>query len=413
MVDVSNFVEANAAMSFPALEVARSPHLPCVPVDANATDSNSATDVLDLWRQQKQIPAPFVWPHADARPSSMLELDVPVVDIAAALHSAAGMGRAAAQVAKACASHGFFQVTGHGVDPALARAALDGAADFFRLPLATKQRVRRSPGTVEGYASAHADRFAAKLPWKETLSFSHNHDDDVGARGNSHVVVDYFTSALGDDFTHLGEVYQEYCEAMEDASLAIMEVLGVSLGLGRGYYRDFFADGSSTMRCNYYPRCPEPDRTLGTGPHCDPSALTILLQDGEVDGLQVLVDDGWRSVRPKPGELVVNIGDTFMALSNGRYKSCLHRAVVHREKERRSLAYFLSPREDRVVRPPPSPAPAPRLYPDFTWAELMRFTQRHYRADSRTLDAFARWLDPPSLSAASLPHGPAQAQGTV
>uniref|UniRef100_M8CC01 Gibberellin 20 oxidase 2 n=1 Tax=Aegilops tauschii TaxID=37682 RepID=M8CC01_AEGTA len=299
-------------MPFPAMEVARSPHLPCVPVDANATDSNSATDVLDLWRQQKQIPAPFVWPNADARPSSMLELDVPVVDIGAALHSAAGMGRAAAQVAEACASHGFFQVTGHGVDPALARAALDGAADFFRLPLATKQGARRSPGTVEGYASAHADRFAAKLPWKETLSFSHNHDD-VGARGNSHVVVDYFTSALGDDFKHLGEVYQEYCEAMEEASLAIMEVLGMSLGLGRGYYRDYFADGSSIMRCNYYPRCPEPDRTLGTGPHCDPSALTILLQDGDVDGLQVLVDGAWRFVRPKTGELVVNIGDTFMA----------------------------------------------------------------------------------------------------
>ncbi|XP_044974712.1 gibberellin 20 oxidase 2-like [Hordeum vulgare subsp. vulgare] len=409
MVDVSNFVEANgnAAVSIPAMEVAGSPHVPFVPRDANATDSKNAKDVLDLWRQQKQIPAPFIWPHADARPSSILELDVPVVDIGAALHSAAGMARAAAQVAEACASHGFFQVTGHGVDPALAQAALDGAADFFRLPLATKQRARRSPGTVKGYASAHADRFAAKLPWKETLSFIHNHvHEDVGARASSHV-VDYFTSALGDDFMHLGEVYQEYCEAMEDASLAIMEVLGVSLGLGRGYYRDFFADGSSIMRCNYYPRCPEPDRTLGTGPHCDPSALTILLQDGEVDGLQVLVDGAWRSVRPKPGELVVNIGDTFMALSNGRYKSCLHRAVVHREKERRSLAYFLAPQEDRVVRPPPSPAPAPRLYPDFTWAELMRFTQRHYRADARTLDAFACWLDLPSCPATP------QAQGTV
>ena len=111
---------------------------------------------------------------------------------------------------------------------------------------------------------------------------------------------------------HCREVYQKYCEAMEEASLAIMEVLGVSLGLGRGYYRDFFADGSSIMRCNYYPQCPEPERTLGTGPHCDPTALTILLQDGAVDGLEVLVDGAWRSVRPKPGELVVNIGDTFM-----------------------------------------------------------------------------------------------------
>ena len=107
-------------------------------------------------------------------------------------------------------------------------------------------------------------------------------------------------------------VYQDYCNAMKEVSLAIMEVIGVSLGVGRSYYRDFFADGSSIMRCNYYPPCPEPERTLGTGPHCDPSALTVLLQDGDVDGLQVLVDGEWRTVRPRPGALVVSIGDTFM-----------------------------------------------------------------------------------------------------
>ena len=87
------------------------------------------------------------------------------------------------------------------------------------------------------------------------------------------------------------------------------------------------------------------------------------------------------------------------ALSNGRYRSCLHRAVVHRERERRSLAFFLCPREDRVVRPPPRllavaarEQEQPRRYPDFTWADLARFTQRHYRADAGTLDAFTRWL---------------------
>jgi isopenicillin N synthase-like dioxygenase len=91
------------------------------------------------------------------------------------------------------------------------------------------------------------------------------------------------------------------------------------------------------------------------------------------------------------------------ALSNGRYRSCLHRAVVHRERERRSLVFFLCPREDRVVRPPPRLLLAVaareqqqeqprRRYPDFTWADLARFTQRHYRADAGTLDAFARWL---------------------
>ncbi|KAL5227321.1 hypothetical protein ABZP36_015586 [Zizania latifolia] len=362
------------------------PLLPGPP--APGIDAPREAAVCDL-RKEPKIPEPFVWPNADARPASADELDVPVVDVRVLRNGdAAGLRRAAAQVAAACATHGFFQVSGHGVDAALALAALDGASDFFRLPLADKRRARRVPGTVSGYTSAHADRFASKLPWKETLSFGF-HD-----RGVTPVVADYITSTLGPDFEPMGRVYQKYCEEMKELSLTIMELLELSLGVERGYYREFFADSSSIMRCNYYPPCPEPERTLGTGPHCDPTALTILLQD-DVGGLEVLVDGDWRPVRPVPGAMVINIGDTFMALSNGRYKSCLHRAVVNQRQERRSLAFFLCPREDRVVRPPPSAA-TPRHYPDFTWADLMRFTQRHYRADTRTLDAFTRWLAPPA-----------------
>jgi isopenicillin N synthase-like dioxygenase len=106
-------------------------------------------------------------------------------------------------------------------------------------------------------------------------------------------------------------VYQRYCEEMKALSLTIMELLELSLGVERGYYREFFEDSRSIMRCNYYPPCPEPERTLGTGPHCDPTALTILLQD-DVGGLEVLVDGEWRPVRPVPGAMVINIGDTFM-----------------------------------------------------------------------------------------------------
>ncbi|PAN19454.1 hypothetical protein PAHAL_3G274900 [Panicum hallii] len=389
---------------------------------ADDADGNDDAAAMGLCWGQPKIPDPFVWPQADALASSERELDAPVVDVGAAMRGGGGgdgMRRAAEQVAAACASHGLFQVTGHGLDPALARAALDGAAGFFRLPLATKRRARRAPGNVTGYAAAHVDRFTANLPWKETLSFGHRDHRAAGA----HVVVNYFTSVLGSEFKPLGAVYQEYCEAMKQVSLAIMEVIGVSLGVGRSCYRDFFADGCSIMRCNYYPPCPEPERALGTGPHCDPSALTLLLQDGAVDGLQVLVDGEWRPVRPRPGALVVNIGDTFTALSNGRYRSCLHRAVVHRERERRSLAFFLCPREDRVVRPPPRLLAAARgqeerrrRYPDFTWADMARFTQRHYRADARTLEALARWLGaaaPTCAAATSASQSQDKAQETA
>ncbi|MCD7460778.1 hypothetical protein HAX54_044392 [Datura stramonium] len=84
-------------------------------------------------------------------------------------------------------------------------------------------------------------------------------------------------------------VYQKYCEEMSKLSLSVMELLGESLGVGRAYFREFFEGNDSIMRLNYYPICQKPDLTLGTGPHCDPTSLTILHQD-DVGGLQVFVD---------------------------------------------------------------------------------------------------------------------------
>lgn len=98
---------------------------------------------------------------------------------------------------------------------------------------------------------------------------------------------------------------------MSRLSLVIMEVLGMSLGVGRRHFRDFFEANDSIMRLNYYPPCQNPELTLGTGPHCDPTSLTILHQD-DVGGLQVYTRGEWRTVRPKPDAFVVNIGDTFM-----------------------------------------------------------------------------------------------------
>ncbi|MED6115860.1 hypothetical protein PIB30_094733 [Stylosanthes scabra] len=82
------------------------------------------------------------------------------------------------------------------------------------------------------------------------------------------------------------------------------------------------------------------------------------------------------------------------ALSNGRYKSCLHRAVVNRYKERRSLAFFLCPKEDKILRPPQDIVgiDGTKHYPDFTWSDLLLFTQNHYRADESTLHNFTSWF---------------------
>ena len=106
-------------------------------------------------------------------------------------------------------------------------------------------------------------------------------------------------------------VYQEYAEAMSDLSLKIMELLGMSLGINRSHFKEFSEDNESIFRLNYYPQCKQPNVVLGSGPHCDPTSLTILQQD-LVNGLQAFVDNQWQAILPNPQALVVNIGDTFM-----------------------------------------------------------------------------------------------------
>ncbi|KAJ0969489.1 hypothetical protein J5N97_022366 [Dioscorea zingiberensis] len=350
-----------------------------------AKNNNKIFDSMELFKQSK-IPKEFIWPQTE-QPNSLEQLEAPVIDLTGFFKGdKASTQRAADLIRTACQNHGFFQVTNHGVDVSLAAEALSCMNDFFKLPLSHKLRAQRKPGSMWGYAGAHADRFSSRLPWKETLSFGYQEEDD----DTKHIVTDYFISTLGVEFKQMGLVYQKYCEAMQKLSLGIMELLAISLGVEQSYYKDFFRDSKSIMRCNYYPPCQEPDLTLGTGPHCDPTSLTILQQD-QVGGLQVFAEDKWQCIPPVRDALVINIGDTFMALSNGRYKSCLHRAVVNRECERRSLAFFLCPREDRVIRPP-ADIEGPRKYPDFTWSELREFTQRHYRADMKTLQSFSQWL---------------------
>ncbi|KAL3575715.1 hypothetical protein D5086_023816 [Populus alba] len=133
----------------------------------------------------------------------------------------------------------------------------------------------------------------------------------VAEKNPSEHIEQYFHDRMGEDFAKFGRVYQDYCKAMSTLSLGIMELLGISLGVSRAHFREYFKENDSIMRLNYYPPCQKPELTLGTGPHCDPTSLTILHQD-QVGGLQVYVDNEWRSISPNFDAFVVNIGDTFM-----------------------------------------------------------------------------------------------------
>ncbi|KAJ8535422.1 hypothetical protein K7X08_023142 [Anisodus acutangulus] len=89
-----------------------------------------------------------------------------------------------------------------------------------------------------------------------------------------------------------------------------MKVLSANLGLRENYLENAFGgeDIGACLRVNFYPKCPQPDLTLGLSPHSDPGGLTFLLPDQHVAGLQVRRNSNWITVKPAPHAFIVNIG---------------------------------------------------------------------------------------------------------
>lgn len=90
-----------------------------------------------------------------------------------------------------------------------------------------------------------------------------------------------------------------------------MKVLSVNLGLEGDELQNAFGgeEIGGCLRVNFYPKCPQPDLTLGLSPHSDPGGMTLLLPDENVAGLQVRKDDNWITVKPVSNAFIVNIGD--------------------------------------------------------------------------------------------------------
>ncbi|KAL0687176.1 hypothetical protein Bca4012_086853 [Brassica carinata] len=109
--------------------------------------------------------------------------------------------------------------------------------------------------------------------------------------------------------------------------------------------------GTLRMNVNYYPECPDPKLTVGTGHHCDINTLTLLLQDDILGSLYARYGDKWLHIPPVMGAIVVNIGDMLQILSNDRYKSVEHLVMASRFLSRISFAYYCGPSYDSVIEP--------------------------------------------------------------
>jgi isopenicillin N synthase-like dioxygenase len=87
--------------------------------------------------------------------------------------------------------------------------------------------------------------------------------------------------------------------------------MSIGLGLDPTRLQDAFGgtDVGACLRVNFYPKCPQPELTLGLSSHSDPGGMTVLLVDDHVKGLQVKKGLEWVTVDPVRDAFIINVGD--------------------------------------------------------------------------------------------------------
>ncbi|KAH7553847.1 hypothetical protein JRO89_XS12G0065500 [Xanthoceras sorbifolium] len=260
-------------------------------------------------------------------------------------------------VSSACREWGFFQVVNHGVSHELMRSAREVWRQFFKLPVEVKQEYANSPTTYEGYGSRLGVEKGAKLDWSDYF-FLHYMPHSLRNQSKWPALP-----------PSCRDLVAEYGDQVVKLCGELMKMLSVNLGLGEDQLPDAFGGENigACLRVNFYPKCPQPDLTLGLSPHSDPGGLTLLLPDENVAGLQVRRANNWITVKPIPNAFIVNIGDQIQSVE--------HRVIVNSEKERVSLALFYNPKSDLLIQPMKELVTKnrPALYPPMTYDEYRLF----------------------------------------
>ncbi|CAL9773490.1 unnamed protein product [Musa acuminata subsp. burmannicoides] len=316
-----------------------------------------------------EVPDSHAWPVVNDHPHG--DDAVPVIDLACP--------DAARLIGQACEEWGAFQITGHGVPVNLLDRLEAQTRRLFSLPTGQKLKAARSPGGVTGYGIANISAFFSKLFWSEGFTIVGSPHDEA-------------RKLWPDDSAEFCGAIEEYTSWMKPLGCRLMLLMLASLGLSEGEI-DWAVPSSETtheapapvIQLNSYPACPDPDRAMGLAEHTDSSLFTVLYQ-GSVRGLQLLHGNHptrrarWVTVPPLPGALVVNVGDLSHILSNGRFQSVTHRAIVNRTQTRISVAYFYGPPAHFKISPIEKlmgPQQGP-VYRAVTWPEYLTLKRRLY-----------------------------------
>lgn len=301
-----------------------------------------APSTLTALAEEKTLQASFVRDE-DERPKvayNQFSNEIPVISIAGIDDGGEKRAEICNKIVEACEEWGVFQIVDHGVDTKLVSEMTTLAKEFFALPPEEKLRFDMSGGKKGGFIVSSHLQGEAVQDWREIVTFF------------SYPIRTRDYSRWPDKPEAWKAVTEEYSKKLMELACKLLGVLSEAMGLETEALTKACVDMDQKVVVNFYPKCPQPDLTLGLKRHTDPGTITLLLQD-TVGGLQATRDNGktWITVQPVEGAFVVNLGDHGHYLSNGRFRNADHQAVVNSNSSRLSIATFQNPAPDATVYP--------------------------------------------------------------
>ena len=256
--------------------------------------------------------------------------------------------------------YGFAIIADHGIPDELIHDAEEKAKAFFALPDEAKRKYHiAGGGGARGYTpfGIETAKGATAFDLKE---FWHvGRELPPGHKFRDHMPDNVWP----EEIASFRDTFSKLYDTFDRTGLKILRAIARYLKIDEDYFIDTVRDGNSVMRLLHYPPIQgEPGSNVRAGAHEDINTITLLL-GAEEAGLELLTKDGrWIPVSPKPGELVVNIGDMLQRLTNGRLRSTTHRVVnpppERRGRSRYSMPFFLHFRSDFLIEALPGTVPA-------------------------------------------------------
>ncbi|QCE08861.1 protein SRG1-like [Vigna unguiculata] len=239
----------------------------------------------------------------------------------------------------ALSSWGCFQAINHGTSSTLLGKVREVAREFFKQPVEQKKKISKGVKEFEGYGADPVPEEGQFLDWSDRLCL------DVYPENRRK------SSLWPENPPSFRKIVEEYTAKLREATNLISTAMAKSLDLEENCFLNQFGEQALLqVRFNYYSCCARPDIVLGLKPHADGSGYTIILQD-DVEGLQVHNNDKWFTIPTISHALFVLMGDQMEIMTNGIFKSPMHRVLVNSKRERISVAMFYTPEPNKEIGP--------------------------------------------------------------